>query len=81
MTDDQALELGDGWHELAVLSCLTISAVMTPAGFAMAAPGYWSKRFGEYELALEPLTFGRWALALYRGRELMLEQKLTVHVS
>jgi len=43
-------------------------------------PRFWSFEFGEHELTLEPLTFGRVELALYRYRELVWPAKLEVEV-
>lgn len=49
------------------------------AGFKFAEPGYWRLELaGGVEVALEPLMFGRFALAVYRNLELVHERKLEV---
>ena len=64
----------------------TINQALTDAGFRYVmvdgAVGYWSFRFGRFELAIEPLLFdaGDYALAVYRGRELALETKVQIDV-
>ena len=40
--------------------------------------GYWSFKFGEYELAIEPLLGGQAYIALYKNGELVLPDKLPV---
>lgn len=78
MTDEQVDGPEGEWHDLALAACVLVAEQATAAGFDLAAPGYWSRRFGPIELALEPLTFGRFDLAVYSGRVLLLPRKLRV---
>ena len=76
-------ETASEWNELAVLACAGIFDRMRGAGFVLAPPGYWSWRdpaWPELELALEPLTFGRWYLAVYVRRVLALGAKVEVTI-
>lgn len=43
-----------------------------------ASPPYWSYQFDGFELTIEPLTFGRVAIALYRGRVLEWPAKIEI---
>lgn len=43
-------------------------------------PGYWARKIDEHELTLEPLTFGRVVLALYRHGALVWPAKLEIEL-
>lgn len=56
-----------------------VAAGFTPVDVGGGFPPYWSHTFGDgYELAIEPLTFGRWQVALYQHGELQLPRKLEI---
>lgn len=81
MSDDQVDELEGDWNGLALLACLQVADRMYAAGYQLEAPGYWSWRHGELEVTLEPLTFGRFALAVYGQRVLLMPAKLVVTIA
>lgn len=66
------------FHPVALEQCLRIEVDLPAAGFELAPPGYWRVLLpGGGEVAIEPIMFGRFELAVYDAeRELVLEQKV-----